>query len=282
MKKTILLLICLCCICFIGCSTSNNTNSENENTPAPFVEKIEYRIGETYSGEKFAMLYDVSTRQKEINILEEYQGVPVSVINTGALRDCTTLENITIPDSITEISDHAFVGCSSLKSITVPDTVLKFGINVFEDCNALEYAYLGTGICTSVTNYTKWFDLFKNCYSLKEISIPFDYLYRIERNESYEDVYPISAMFGGDDVTKYNSIFSTYGSDIDAPYENLGGKYYLVPKTLKCIEIRESIVRKYSLYGWEDQLDTIKLNHVNVVDRYGAMSYVKSDTVVFA
>ncbi len=281
MKKVLLFLICLFCICFIGCNTSNKEPSNNEETPTPFVEKIVYNISEKKDGTTFATLSSVSTKQKELTILEEYEGVPVTVIGYNAMRNCTTLERVIIPESIIEIQDNALEGCTSLKSITVPDTVLKLGRNVFVGCTSLEYAYLGTGIRNAVDDYTKWFGLFYNCDSLKEISIPFGYLYK-PYNSSYQDAFPISELFGGEDAKKYNTIRSTYTYAINAPYENSSSKHYSVPKTLKCIEFRETSIKKYALYGWEEQLDTIKLNKVVVSDSHPAMLTVGNNFTVFA
>jgi hypothetical protein len=41
--------------------------------------------------------------------------------------DCSKLSDITIPDSVTYISDYAFLECTSLKSMTIPDSVTQIG-----------------------------------------------------------------------------------------------------------------------------------------------------------
>ena len=40
-----------------------------------------------------------------------------TVIGEGAFKDCTSLESIDIPNSVTEIGEVAFEDCTSLKSI---------------------------------------------------------------------------------------------------------------------------------------------------------------------
>ena len=37
------------------------------------------------------------------------------------------MEDITIPDGATEITEGAYSGCSSLKNVTIPNTVIKIG-----------------------------------------------------------------------------------------------------------------------------------------------------------
>ena len=49
-----------------------------------------------------------------------------------------SLQSITIPDSVTSISDSAFKGCSSLHSVTIPDSVTSIGDSAFEDCSSLQ------------------------------------------------------------------------------------------------------------------------------------------------
>jgi len=46
-------------------------------------------------------------------------GKPVRDIGYGAFKDCTNLTSVTIPSSVTSLSDSAFVGCTSLKEIIV-------------------------------------------------------------------------------------------------------------------------------------------------------------------
>ena len=40
-----------------------------------------------------------------------------------AFSECTSLTDITIPDSVTEIGSVAFSGCRSLKHIVIPQSV---------------------------------------------------------------------------------------------------------------------------------------------------------------
>ena len=43
----------------------------------------------------------------------------------------------TIPDSVTSIGDHAFLGCSSLMGVTIPDSVTDIGLWAFRRCSSL-------------------------------------------------------------------------------------------------------------------------------------------------
>lgn len=56
----------------------------------------------------------------------------------GAFSYCSSLENITIPDSVTDISRYAFENCSGLINITIPDSVTSIGIGTFSECSNLQ------------------------------------------------------------------------------------------------------------------------------------------------
>jgi len=51
--------------------------------------------------------------------------------------DCTSLTEITIPDSVTSIGSGAFSGCTSLTEITIPAGVTSIGGGMFSGCTSL-------------------------------------------------------------------------------------------------------------------------------------------------
>lgn len=89
----------------------------------------------------------------------------VAVIGDGAFRDCP-LNRITIPNSVTKISDCAFYGCSHMKSIDIPISVVEIGVNAFTSCIALTTVSIPNSISEIA------FAMFQNCISLENISIP--------------------------------------------------------------------------------------------------------------
>lgn len=76
--------------------------------------------------------------------------------------NCTTLNYI---------DDRAFKDCVSLKEIVLPDSVGGIGVGVFEGCISLEKAVLGNNIINIFE------DTFRNCSSLKSVQLPDRVLY---------------------------------------------------------------------------------------------------------
>ena len=59
------------------------------------------------------------------------------VIAGGAFCECSSLNSVTIPNSVTSIGDWAFDSCSSLTSITIPNSVTSIGYEAFRGCSSL-------------------------------------------------------------------------------------------------------------------------------------------------
>lgn len=81
-------------------------------------------------------------------------------------NDCTSIEKIVLPDTVTEIEDSAFSGCSGLVSIEIPESVIVIGGNAFNGCTQLSDLKLPS----KLSKIGAW--AFYNCDSLKSINIP--------------------------------------------------------------------------------------------------------------
>ena len=55
----------------------------------------------------------------------------VTAISQSAFYECTSLENVTLPKSLTSIGNYAFYKCTSIASITIPENVKAVGLQAF-------------------------------------------------------------------------------------------------------------------------------------------------------
>ena len=74
--------------------------------------------------------------------------------------------SIDIPEGVTIISDWCFLGCSSMESITLPSTIKQIGENAFMNCSALTSIDIPEG----VTIIPKW--CFNECKKLNSVTLP--------------------------------------------------------------------------------------------------------------
>ena len=114
--------------------------------------------------------YAVSAKHKKlsgkITLPSVFNGKRVIKIDDGGFEDCTSIVEVTIPDSIMYIGENAFEGCSALKKITIPDSVVTIGKYAFSECKLLSDVTIPNFI-TVIPN-----GIFYNCISLSSILIP--------------------------------------------------------------------------------------------------------------
>ena len=68
---------------------------------------------------------------KNVTIPSELDGVAVTSLRDSLFYECTSLESVTIPDSVTSIGGYAFANCTNLESVTIPDSITSVGGSAF-------------------------------------------------------------------------------------------------------------------------------------------------------
>ena len=124
-----------------------------------------------------------------LTIPASYNGKPVTGIGDSAFSWCTSLTNVTIPDSVTSIGYLAFNNCQKLTSFTIPNSVTSIGNRAFFSCTSLTSITISDSVttiedsafscCTSLTSITIpdsvtsiGDNAFNTCESLTSITIP--------------------------------------------------------------------------------------------------------------
>ena len=94
--------------------------------------------------------------------------IPDSVtdIQTACFRDCISLKHINLPPKITRIAEALFRGCISLEEISVPEGVTQLGEAAFRSCESLTTAIMPSTL-KSMTEGG-----FFGCKSLENLIIP--------------------------------------------------------------------------------------------------------------
>ena len=80
-------------------------------------------------------------------------------------RDCSGLTSVSIPNSVTEISDGVFSGCSGLTSVTIPNSVTSIPMCAFFGCSGLTSVTIPNSV-TSIGDYA-----FFGCSGLSSVKV---------------------------------------------------------------------------------------------------------------
>ena len=86
-------------------------------------------------------------------------------IPDGALKDCSSVTNVVIPNGVTKIGGVAFYGCTGLTSIEIPNSVTYIGRSTFEGCTKLKSIEIPESV-TEIDNYA-----FRGCKNLSNVKM---------------------------------------------------------------------------------------------------------------
>jgi hypothetical protein len=100
-----------------------------------------------------------------VTIPDTTNGYSVTSIGNSAFFNCSSVTNVTIPNSVTNIDVQAFTECG-LTSITIPDSVTAIGQSAFLECSRLVSLTIGNNVMNIGD------DAFSDCSSLGDVHIP--------------------------------------------------------------------------------------------------------------
>ncbi len=87
----------------------------------------------------------------------------------GLFRNCTALETVTLPATISKIPEKMFEGCTSLKTVNLGNAITEIGEGAFKNCSSLENIDLTKLKKTTSTQIG--FESFYGCSSLSTIDL---------------------------------------------------------------------------------------------------------------
>ncbi len=175
----------------------------------------------------------------KINIPNQIDGLPVTVIGENAFSGCADLTEIHIPSSVTDIGDYAF-SSSALKEIIIPDCVKNIGVGVFSGCDEIITAGIGNGV-TAISELA-----FFGCGSLESVALS-DSVKEIG-GEAFYDCSSLSDIIIPDSVavigdSAFSGCASLTGITIPADVTDIGNGAFSGCNSLTDIDINGSSVR---------------------------------------
>lgn len=89
----------------------------------------------------------------------------LSILGESAFRNCSSLKAIALPSGMTHINEYTFANCSSLETVSIPSSVRAIGKDAFQECHALTSVTLPADV-TEIEEKT-----FLNCENLATVKI---------------------------------------------------------------------------------------------------------------
>lgn len=120
----------------------------------------------TYNGRLFSVISVCKRAFRESKTVSVSLPNSITEISEGAFEGCKELVRVNIPDKVTTIGSYAFYGCKELKEIFIPESVTTIGSYAFSGCTNLSSVTISNGI----TNIPQC--LFEECRNISTLTIP--------------------------------------------------------------------------------------------------------------
>ncbi|MDE5565794.1 MAG: leucine-rich repeat domain-containing protein [Anaeroplasmataceae bacterium] len=200
---------------------------------------LEYKLNSTK--DSYSVVGKGTTVDMDIVIPETYNGLPVTNISSAAFFE-GNLKSIKIPDSVTCISEYAFLRCTNLISIKIPDSVTNMENGAFMGCSGLRSVTIGKSITNIPTK------AFYGCSNLTSITIP-NNIKSIEV-DSFVDCYRLVEIYNLSelDIIRGNSDNGNIGYHAKIIHSSLNEKSQIIEKD-DFIFFRDS--ERYYLIGYK-------------------------------
>jgi len=208
----------------------------------PEVERIchdhdVYTIGDAIKVSSIKEWFSNNDKIKSFNELKYFKSL--SVIEDYAFSFCSSLQTVTIPNSVVSIGYRAFEQCKSLQSVIIPNSVTSIGPASFFVCGSLQSVIIPNSV-TSIKEGTFW-----GCGTLQSVTIP-NSVTSIERSvfslcKALQTVVIPNRVTGIEKYTFYKCE-SLQSVTIPNMVTIIGDNAFLECKSLKTIVIPDSVI----------------------------------------
>ncbi len=210
----------------------------------------------------------------------DFGDASVKTISNYAFRFCTSLQNITLPETLTFIGRYAFYGCKSLTKLTIPSSVDYIGRYAFNLASSLDIYFESD---TLPSNIQEYWDKGINSYHIgvKEIKQDENFEYAILRNNTIS----IIKYLGNEKTLDLTNLsIGTVSSIGGHAFMNSSVESIVLPETLieiqyyafknsriKTLIIPDSVIRIGNNAFEASSIETITINetsNLKYIDQY--------------
>ena len=248
--------------------TSQNVgkiNSTEEET-----EMLEYilLIDDTYG----VRISSDSWKSKvtNVSIPSSYEGKSVTQILPYGFSDCTVLQQVSLPNTITIIGEGAFSGCSILGNVELPSGLVKIGRAAFKSCANITEATLSSTVNfigkeafygTSLSSIA-----FTNQYKMSNGSEAFEsYFYNNSIDNQFVVMRTLGKDFSGKNLLSSSGTFTYSSSGINPSTYTVSYNLLTSQKLAECL--RGKITMYFSTsYSNNDRLNSYIVANVYMTD----------------
>ena len=125
-------------------------------------------------------------------------------IDDSAFSNYSSIESITLPNTIHEISESLFENCTNLQECNIPRSINKINSKAFKNCSKLDILFIGTNVKQMAS------DTFEGCADLDIICYKGSYAETYAKE--YDIPYSLISYVLDDDITKNSPNFVTSGT----------------------------------------------------------------------
>lgn len=114
--------------------TINGTGEDQTDEDPESSDEIQWNLDEdgtlTISGT--GEMWDAPWKEQADDITHVIIEEGITLVGSGAFYGCTSLESVSLPDTLMQIYYETFKDCTNLEKITIPSSVEYIGKNAFD------------------------------------------------------------------------------------------------------------------------------------------------------